>query len=322
MKSSNFKEWLWSAKVLTTIVWILFPLGYVTLTATPLSSLIIVQGTTWLGPVPLIEYSFGTSIFTILVPPIPLMIVLFLFSIFPAVYPTEKFFLKRGSINVVTEYRYIRKILFASFITLIISIITYYFLASLQDYLVFEQHFEIKEFPVIHLLYLRVTLNFVAFIIPAISIFILLKLLLEHARKQFRFYYAEACIEIVNKTGKEADKADYLYLCLDWYNKFVKRVTKSGIDIQLIYSKIISNSQLSNNILLDTIVESFHDADELNPMRHMLALLSSWKEGATLVKESVRTKIRESSDILIPIVTVIITILSTFFVTRPTTPGT
>jgi hypothetical protein len=152
--------------------------------------------------------------------------------------------------------------------------------------------------------------------LPAVPIAILLKLLLEHARKQFRFFYSKACIGIIKNTGSETDKASYLIMGLDWYNKFVKRVTKSGIDIQTINSKIISYSQLNNNILLDTVMDSFHDGDELKPMRQMLALLSCWKEGATLVKESLRDKIRESSDLLVPIVTVVITVITTFFV-RP-----
>ena len=105
---------------------------------------------------------------------------------------------------------------------------------------------------------------------------------------------------------------------MDWYNKFVKRVTKNAIDVETTFSKIVSHSQLSNNILLDTVVDSFHEGDELKPMRHMLALVSCWKEGATLSKESLRTRIKESSDLLIPIVTVIITIITTFFLRAPT----
>ena len=104
----------------------------------------------------------------------------------------------------------------------------------------------------------------------AIPVFILLKLLLEHTRKQFRFYYARACVEIINEKKSETDKVRYLILGLDWYNKFVKRVTKSAVDAETIYSKIISNSKLGNNILLDTIVDSFHNGDELKPMRGWL----------------------------------------------------
>jgi len=42
---------------------------------------------------------------------------------------------------------------------------------------------------------------------------------------------------------------------------------------------------------------------------------------ATLVKESLRTRIKESSDLLIPIVTVIITIITTFFLKAPSQGG-
>ena len=69
-------------------------------------------------------------------------------------------------------------------------------------------------------------------------------------------------------------------------------------------------------------MDSFHNGDELKPMRHMLALLSCWKEGrAALTKESLRTKIKVSSDLLIPIVTVIITIVATFFLRAPAQGG-
>ena len=122
---------------------------------------------------------------------------------------------------------------------------------------------------------------------------------------------------MINESKNETDKNGYLLLGLDWYNKFVKRITKGGIDIQTIYSKIVSHAPLSDNILLDTIMESFHGDDELKPMRHMLDLLSCWKEGATLVKESLRTRVKESSDLLIPIVTVAITIITTFFLKAP-----
>ncbi|HEY7572867.1 MAG TPA: hypothetical protein VH796_16020 [Nitrososphaeraceae archaeon] len=76
---------------------------------------------------------------------------------------------------------------------------------------------------------------------------------------------------------------------------------------------------MGSNVLLDTIVDSFNEGDELKPMRHMLALLSCWKQdGGILVKQSLRTKIRETSGLLIPLVTVIITIISTFFLKPPT----
>ena len=69
----------------------------------------------------------------IVIPPIPIMVILFLFSVYPALYPTEKFFKKRGSVNVVIEYQYIRKILFVFLISLIVTIVMIYFLIPIMN---------------------------------------------------------------------------------------------------------------------------------------------------------------------------------------------
>ena len=333
LKHSNFKEWLWSAKVLTPIVWIIFPLGYITIVF--ILSILTFGGesTFYMESLfkPLVfKIPFEVHEFlnipraSIIIPPLPFMIILSLFSLLPAIYPTEKFFEKRGNENAVLEYRQIRKILFAFLITLIVTIIILYSLYPFLNKLVrplseqgmsrYEIFFH-SEYS--SLAILTIFLYYYVFVLAAVPIFILLKLLLEHARKQFRFYYAKACFEMINESKNETDKNGYLLLGLDWYNKFVKRITKGGIDIQTIYSKIVSHAPLSDNILLDTIMESFHGDDELKPMRHMLDLLSCWKEGATLVKESLRTRVKESSDLLIPIVTVAITIITTFFLKAP-----
>ncbi len=323
LKPSNFKDWLWSAKVLATIVWILFPLGFGIIGYIYQYLYTMDQSTK--DPNPFITnwrienlHILDIS-FNVYITPILLMALLLLFAVFPAIYPSKKLFRKKGDLNVVIEYEYIRKIFYVSLAVSIISMILFYTflqkgysetLNNLKDQ--YSLSLALLVGAVVYLLIV---------ILPAISTFILIKLLLLHARKQFRFYYAKACFKILNETKSETDKAEYLHLGLDWYNKFVKRVTKSGIDIETIYSKLISNSQLSNNILLDTITDSFHSGDELKPMRHMLALLSCWKEGATLVKESLKTRIRESSDLLLPILGVIITIITTFFLRTPPTQG-
>lgn len=328
LRPTNFKEWLWSAKVLTTIIWIIFPLCYITATE-------ILFELGLYPPEVLVEGPslYLSDIHTISTPPITYMAVLFLFSVYPAIYTTEIFFKKRGSANVVIEYPYIRKILFAYVIVLIVLIIGYFLTINPTNELIKKntEHLINRgeldsslSSQIDTLLFIQSLSRGIVFIwLPPVLIFILLKLLLEQPRKRFEFYYAKACFEIVMKIKYEPDKAEYLLRGLDWYNKFVKKVTKGSIDIETIYSKIISHSQLSNNIVLDIISDSFHGGDELNPLRHMLALLSSWKEGdATLVKESLRARIKESSDLLIPIVTVIITILTTFILKPPPTPGT
>ena len=136
---SNFKEWLWSAKVLTTIVWLLFPLGYVTIflilvIPQPQKVESTLQGILIFNLSSEVTNGIGMGVIDVIViPPIPIMVILFLFSVYPALYPTEKFFKKRGSVNVVIEYQYIRKILFAFLISLIVTIVMIYFLIPIMN---------------------------------------------------------------------------------------------------------------------------------------------------------------------------------------------
>ena len=270
LKPSNFKEWLWSAKVFTTIVWILFPLGYIII-ITVLDSYDYfyseeIDALPFFRPIPIytLETTFPntTVTYSISIPPIPLLTILILFAVIPAALSSEKFFRKRGEVNCVFEYQYVKKILYVSLAMLIIAIVSLYYVQSyLQSYINNGKWYPepIRTSNPI--------LIEIVFILPAVPLSILLKLLFEHARKQFRFYYAKACFEIIMKSTNETDKLEYLGLGLDWYNKFIKRITKSSIDIQTIYSRIVSQSQLSNSIILDTTMDSFHEGDEFKPMR-------------------------------------------------------
>ncbi|MGA7898447.1 MAG: hypothetical protein WCA39_06245 [Nitrososphaeraceae archaeon] len=125
-------------------------------------------------------------------------------------------------------------------------------------------------------------------------IFILLELLLEHARKQFKFYYAKTCFETINNAKREPDKAGFLSWGLEWYNKVVKGSTKFYVmNTEAIYSKIMSHSPLNNCQILNSILDSFHDGDEFKPLRYMLSLLPDGKQENVLVIEPLGVKIRE-----------------------------
>jgi len=94
LKPSNFREWLWSAKVLTTIVWILFPLGYFAVLFIIYSTIIIILPEFYYQVFGLIRVVEFSAAYTIFIPPIPLMTVLFLFAVFPAIYPSKGVFQK------------------------------------------------------------------------------------------------------------------------------------------------------------------------------------------------------------------------------------
>lgn len=64
------------------------------------------------------------------------------------------------------------------------------------------------------------------FMIPIVPVSIIIKLLLEHARKEFLLYYAIGCFKIVTKKGThELDKLIYFKIGLIWYNKFLKKIS-------------------------------------------------------------------------------------------------
>jgi hypothetical protein len=63
--------------------------------------------------------------------------------------------------------------------------------------------------------------------------------------------------------------------------------------------------------------ESFDSEDEFEPLRYLSVFFPDTKKERILTKESIRTRIQESSDLLIPIITVTITIITTFFLPRP-----
>jgi hypothetical protein len=105
---------------------------------------------------------------------------------------------------------------------------------------------------------------------------------------------------------------------LNWYNKFLKRNIGLQInDITGIYSKVITDSSLNSNKTLVSMSESFASEDEFEPLRYLSVFFPDTKKEQILARESIRTRIQESSDILIPIITVTLTIITTFFLPKP-----
>jgi len=155
------------------------------------------------------------------------------------------------------------------------------------------------------------------YFIALVPISILIKLLLEHARSKFRIYFARACFDIVLKeTSSNLEKARYLQLGLRWYNRFLKRNIGLQFDYQAVYSRILMSFPLNNNQCLTQLIDSFKDEDDLKPLRHISETILN-KSQDILFEQNIFTRIKESSDLLIPLVTVIITIISTFFLKPP-----
>jgi hypothetical protein len=67
------------------------------------------------------------------------------------------------------------------------------------------------------------------------------------------------------------------------------------------------------------ISESFNYEDRLKPLRYLSAIIPGKEARQALIQGSITATIKESSDLLIPIIGIIITIITTFLLPKP--PG-
>ncbi|MDR4492407.1 MAG: hypothetical protein R2685_16180 [Candidatus Nitrosocosmicus sp.] len=174
----------------------------------------------------------------------------------------------------------------------------------------------IDPYAVIYNFLMSTTYPIIYMILP-ISISILVKLLLERYRKLFTLYYAKGCFQLIEKEKMEIDKAKYLLEGLFWYNRFLRKNMHLQLnDLIKIYSKIITNSPIQQNKEVNLLSKSFESTEELVPLRNIACLYPNTVE-QILTSESLRNRIKESSDLLIPIISVIITVITTFLLPRP-----
>ena len=451
------KQWLFSGKVFTSLILIIFPILYAILSLFYDFSLPFIENE-YLMDIP--------SPYPIVIPPIPLLIVLLIFALYPALYYTPIFFKKRGFENIILEYGYTKKILLYSIIILIGLLSTFllllnnsnaigktfvisdpekdfkpiiertkkeimnekrmienttrmienttrmieFYTKSMEDikntltsiediknkstienditingsflsmlkenlqqrYLLLQkksvelelvlqkeyvelednqkeylirqeilkneldfskmklqqlemklQQLENRYYELLSSIYpnyqLILTLyNNLFFILP-IPISIIIRLSILNSKKYFKLFFAKGCFKIVLKeTSDEIDKAKYFLRGLTWYNKFLEKTINLKINnIDIIYEKILIKSPLDNNDIILSISNSFEDKDEFAPLRHISTIFPNLQGEKILTKETLRIKIRESSDLIIPIVTTVIAIITTFFFKPP-----
>ena len=339
------KQWFFSAKVFTTLILIIFPVCYLIMSIfAPLSLPFRIMPFPDIGivmPIPI----------PIAIPPIPLLVVLLAFAVYPALYPTPKFFKKRGFENVLIEYYYIKKILFFAIIIMIVLLPMNIILLNRTDEFVNNDETtkdltdqmsaradiliqtgkppeEISKDKEIMIMNQRLEsiisqniplFQFIGpfyesiFIVLPISISIIVKLVIQHSRKLFKLYLAKACIGIVLKeVTNELDKAKYFMTGLMWYSRFLKRIINLEINnIDTFFESVLTKAPFNNNPTLESIGKTFEKSDEFAPLRFLSTILP---EENILSRETLTTKIKESSELIIPIVTTLVTLITSFFI--------
>ena len=139
---------------------------------------------------------------------------------------STKKYLNRGCIeNLLAEYEFLKKLLYVGLPVLIIVMLL--FLSTYQP-----------ENP-----------NFIFALFPGLLSTVggaLLRFTFNVTKKDFRFYYAKACFQLLSEKTDEAERMNLLIRALKSYNKYLERILKLQISsIDNICSRIISDTLLN-----------------------------------------------------------------------------
>jgi hypothetical protein len=71
---------------------------------------------------------------------------------------------------------------------------------------------------------------------------------------------------------------------------------------------------LDNSKTLFSLANTFEDKNEFTALRYLRTVLPLGEGEKMLTREAFATKVKESSELIIPIVTTLITLITTFFI--------
>jgi len=265
-----------------------------------------VYGYYYFGSLSTANYSYPSSnriAFVTLVPALVCYILVIIYGAYPVLFTAEKYTRKHGYQNVVTEFEFIKKILFIGMPIMIVLTATDRLFTYLQmnDYL-------ISHYLLLYDFSFAILASSIAVVVSA-----LLRIVTQVIKKQFRFYLARGYGIVAAKKEFDDDKIKYLFLSLDSYNKYLLRKINFGIkNINKIYSDIIYADTKSKDEIIKSVCESLGE-DRLKLATY---LSTSYKVPDTeqfFVKESLVQKVRAFGAFLaaaIPIAISIIQLIS------------
>jgi hypothetical protein len=229
------------------------------------------------------------------------VVMIIIYPPYPAPYSAEKYFMERGYEAAVSEFNFVRKILYVAVPLLIFfTIITF-----LQPFL--ENFFPAKQF-------LALVTDSIVFYSARGFLFLavlagILKMVIAVSRKRFRLYYAKGCLSLVKKSKDEVERMGYLIMGLNSYNSYLRRYMKLEIkDIKKIYSKLATLPDKEKDTAIEKIIESFESGDTLEPLRY-LAQFKESDSDVFLVEEPLHEKIKTQVTYAIGIIPVVLTII-------------
>jgi hypothetical protein len=131
------------------------------------------------------------------------------------------------------------------------------------------------------------------------------------AIKHFNFYYAKTLVgnSLYEQKENEVKRIKHLFVGINSYRKFLRNRLDLDIDSVKVYPKITALVPEERNELIKSVYEAFsEDKDKLKPIVCLKTFLNLPAQ-EVLVKEHTRDKIKQLSLLLIPIITVIISVI-------------
>lgn len=134
------------------------------------------------------------------------------------------------------------------------------------------------------------------------------------AVKYFNFYYAKTLVgnSLYEQKEDEVKRIKHLFVGIDSYRKYLRNHLDLDIDSSKVYPKITALVPEERNELIKSMYEAFsEDKDRLKPIVCLTTFLNIPAQ-EVLVKEHTRDKIKQLSLLLIPIITVLISVVRLF----------
>jgi hypothetical protein len=211
-------------------------------------------------------------------------VMLIVYPIYPAVYPTKKYFEKRGALNAVKEYENLKKIVYVLFPLFVFGLIHLIGRAMGENLLLSVIRFHNNV-----LILISVFIGISFFIVASA----LLKITLIILRKEFRFYFAKVCLCVIsNKEEDDVKKVRYVIKALNSYNIYLRK--NIGLQIYAlknIYSKILSDSKVDKNQSIRELTSAFEDKDKLRPVKCLSTISNVTDTEQFLIKEPLGKKL-------------------------------
>ena len=228
-----------------------------------------------------IDFVFYFQIFVIIM-------MLIIYPIFPAIFPTREYFNRVGNCNAIFEYTILKRTVY---VLIPFFVFGFIFLVMQRIYLQNPILEILKFIPSSYIFYF-----FIIIIVPSFFIVgsALIKILILVSRRQFRYYFAKAYCSILQKSEDDVEKMRYLIGFISSYNKYLRRNLGLQInDLRKIYSKFLSDSNVDRNVIIEEFSSAVKSSNKLRLIVCLSNLLKIEKTEEFLVRQPLRKRIQD-----------------------------